>query len=51
MAELKKLDSDIVREVRGKGLMTAIELDSSVKGWDFCLKLAESGLLAKQTHD
>lgn len=47
LENLKQLNRDIIREVRGKGLMTALEIDEKVKGWDFCLKLAENGLLAK----
>lgn len=45
--------SGIVKEVRGKGLLNAIEINStedSTLGWDICLKLKEYGLLAKPTH-
>jgi ornithine--oxo-acid transaminase len=50
--ELNKLDKKIVRDVRGKGLLCAIEIES-VDGhtaWDLCLKLKDNGLLAKPTH-
>jgi len=44
-----------VRDVRGKGLLNAVEVDPSVCGrsaWDACLELAErGGVLAKPTHD
>jgi ornithine--oxo-acid transaminase len=42
-----------VRDVRGKGLLNAIEVSetSKVTAWDICLLLAEKGLLAKPTHD
>lgn len=42
-----------VQEVRGKGLLNAVEVkaDSGVDAWDLCLKLKENGLLAKPTHE
>jgi ornithine--oxo-acid transaminase len=44
---------DVVREVRGKGLMNAIETnggeDSSL-AWDLCMQMKNRGLLAKPTH-
>lgn len=43
-----------VKEVRGKGLLNAIEIDDPTpeqnKAWDVCLKFADMGLLAKPTH-
>lgn len=45
--------SSIVRLVRGKGLLNAIEVNApeeSSLGWDICMKLKENGLLAKPTH-
>ena len=45
--------SDRVRLVRGKGLLNAIEVNSSEDsslGWDICMALKEKGLLAKPTH-
>ena len=45
--------NDMIREVRGKGLLNAIELnddEESSTGWDLCLKLRDNGLLAKPTH-
>lgn len=45
--------SRILRSVRGKGLLNAIEIDSpedSSLGWDICVALKENGLLAKPTH-
>ncbi|MFN0060055.1 MAG: ornithine--oxo-acid transaminase [Planctomycetota bacterium] len=53
-AELAQLRSlSWVKEVRGQGLMNALEVDprAGVKAWDFCLQLAAEGLLAKPTHD
>ena len=41
----------IIKTVRGKGLLNAIELDSnSDQAWNLCLKFAENGILAKPTH-
>lgn len=43
----------IIKEVRGKGLLNAIEInqpEDSKLAWNLCLKMAERGLLAKPTH-
>lgn len=50
--ELRNIDSSFIKEVRGKGLLNAIEIDadSEETAWNFCLKLKENGLLAKPTH-
>jgi len=45
--------SDLVKLVRGKGLLNAIVINDtpdSKTAWNICLKLAENGLLAKPTH-
>lgn len=46
---------NIIKEVRGKGLFNAVELNSktllSVSAYDICIKLKERGVLAKPTHD
>ena len=41
-----------IKEIRGKGLLNAIEIDetSGIKAWDICLNLAQHGILAKPTH-
>lgn len=42
-----------IAEVRGKGLLNAIQINESPDGdtaWNICLKMAENGLLAKPTH-
>ncbi len=39
--------------VRGKGLLNAVVINDSPESdtaWNFCMKLAEFGLLAKPTH-
>lgn len=50
--ELSKIKSPLIKEVRGKGLLNAIELSTTNKnaGWDLCLKFMENGLLTKPTH-
>ncbi len=50
--ELRKIDSDMITLVRGKGLLNAIVIKekNGKSAWDVCLKLKENGLLAKPTH-
>ncbi len=45
--------SNIVRLVRGKGLLNAIVINEEVESetaWNICLRLRDNGLLAKPTH-
>ncbi len=49
MEELKKIDSPIIEEVRGKGLMIGVQL--KVKAREICEKLMEEGVLAYYAHD
>lgn len=51
-AELRKINSDRITTVRGKGLLNAIIIKEKdgISAWEVCLKLAENGLLAKPTH-
>ena len=45
--------SKVAEFVRGKGLMNALIINNAHHknlAWDICLKMAENGLLAKQTH-
>ena len=50
--QLKKIDSEMISEVRGKGLLNAVAIQprNGKEAWDVCLKMAENGLLAKPTH-
>ncbi len=50
--ELFKIDSKYLKEIRGKGLLNAIEIkhDDADAAWKLCMELKESGLLAKPTH-
>lgn len=46
-------ESELVKLVRGKGLLNAIVINNSEDSntaWNICLKLKENGLLAKPTH-
>jgi len=46
-------DNDLVKSVRGKGLLNAILINDSEESstaWDICMKLRDNGLLAKPTH-
>jgi len=46
-------ESDLVKLVRGKGLLNAIVINDSEESetaWNICLMLKENGLLAKPTH-
>lgn len=51
-AEMKKIPSDMIELVRGKGLLNAIVIKpkNGKEAWDVCLKMAENGVLAKPTH-
>lgn len=53
--EMNKLKSEcaLIKEVRGKGLLNAIEINDtpdSSTAWDICILLKENRLLAKPTH-
>lgn len=50
---MRSVRSPLVEEVRGKGLLNAIQI-RPVKGkgaWDLCLVMKENGILAKPTHE
>lgn len=52
--EMNKLknETDLILDVRGKGLFNAIVIKekNGKSAWDVCLRFAEEGLLAKPTH-
>lgn len=50
--ELENSASPLIQTVRGKGLLNAIEINSTDENmaWNICLALKERGLLAKPTH-
>ena len=46
-------ESELVKKVRGKGLLNAIVIDDdedSSTAWDICMKMKDNGLIAKPTH-
>ncbi len=51
-SELKKIKSDMIEVVRGKGLLNAVVIKpkNGKEAWDVCLALKDNGLLAKPTH-
>jgi ornithine--oxo-acid transaminase len=50
---MKTIPSEMIVEVRGKGLLNAVTIapKNNKTAWDVCLALKENGLLAKPTHD
>lgn len=50
--ELRKIKSDMIEIVRGKGLLNAVVIKpkNGKEAWDVCLALKDNGLLAKPTH-
>ncbi|MDL2406332.1 ornithine--oxo-acid transaminase [Rhizobium calliandrae] len=49
---LRSIRSNIIKEVRGRGLMMAVELVPEAGGArQYCSQLKDLGLLAKDTHD
>jgi len=51
MQGLKSIRSNLVKEVRGRGLMLAVELHPEAGGArKYCYALKDRGLLAKDTH-
>lgn len=51
MAGLKAIQSPIVKEIRGKGLMIGVELHRRAGGARrFCEALMQKGILSKETH-
>ena len=51
--KLKTLSHPLVKAIRGRGLLIAMEINDSPESetaWNLCIKFAENGLLAKPTH-
>ena len=52
LAQLRSINSPVVREVRGRGLMLAVELKPEAGGARrYCERLRKAGLLAKDAHE
>ncbi|MCP4671708.1 MAG: ornithine--oxo-acid transaminase [Desulfobacula sp.] len=52
LSKLKKIDSPLIKEIRGIGLMIAIELkkESKASARQICEQLLNKGILCKETH-
>jgi ornithine--oxo-acid transaminase len=49
---LRQIENPLIKAVRGRGLMIAVELDPKAGGArPFCQQLMEKGLLCKETHE
>ena len=51
--EMQKFSANMIVDVRGQGLMNAIEIQeiNGLGAWELCLELAQNGLLAKPTNE
>ena len=51
MNRLRKINSPLIKEVRGKGLWIGVEFESNLtSAWDVCNKMLLRGVLMKDTH-
>lgn len=50
---MRSIGSDMIAEVRGKGLLNAVVIrpKNGREAWNVCLRMRDNGLLAKPTHD
>ena len=50
--EFRSIDSEMISEVRGKGLLNAVVIKpkDGKTAWDVCVAMKEHGVLAKPTH-
>ena len=52
IAQLKKLRSPLIKDIRGRGLFIALEIEPSLaNARQVCEHMAHHGLLSKETHD
>ena len=49
LGELRKIEHEKIREIRGRGLLVGVELTEAAR--PFCEALMRRGLLCKETHD
>ena len=49
MEQLKEIDSPLIKEVRGRGLLIGLDLVEEAR--PYCEQLAKLGLLCKDTHE
>ena len=48
--QLRTIQSPLVKDVRGKGLLIGLEVDSRYPAREICLKLLSRGIITKETH-
>ena len=52
LEELKKIESPILKEIRGKGLWIGVEINTKIiDGRSICKLLLKKGILSKETHE
>jgi ornithine--oxo-acid transaminase len=52
ISELRRIDSPLIREIRGRGLFIGVEIDASLgSARAVCEALMARGLLSKETHE
>ena len=52
LAELRKIASPLIRDVRGRGLFIGLEIDPQLAtAREVCLRLMDRGVLSKETHE
>ncbi|MEZ5525734.1 MAG: ornithine--oxo-acid transaminase [Pseudomonadales bacterium] len=50
--QLRKLESKLIKDIRGRGLFIALEIEPSLaNARQVCERMAHHGLLSKETHD
>jgi len=49
IGRLRRIESPHIKEVRGRGLLIGVDLNTKARR--FCEELKERGILAKETHD
>lgn len=49
LSKLSKIQSPLIKQIRGRGLFIGVELNTSAR--KYCEALKEEGLLCKETHD
>ncbi len=52
LEEIKKIDSNLIRFIRGKGLWIGVDFDpAQISARAICERMQEKGILSKETHD
>lgn len=52
LGKLRKLDSPLIKDIRGIGLFAGVEVDPALgTAREVCERLLRKGILSKETHD